>query len=70
MVTPYQSQFLSGASVTNIRLQDHCALDLVDHVGIVYDPIALRFAMNALDPALAVPPRCTAVLPVVGGPLP
>jgi triacylglycerol esterase/lipase EstA (alpha/beta hydrolase family) len=68
VVTPYQSQFLSGANVTNILLQDRCALDLVDHVGIVYDPVALDHVMNALDPANATPARCTAVLPVVGGP--
>ena len=68
VVTPYQSQFLTGPGVTNILLQDGCALDLTDHLGIVYDPIALDHVMNALDPAHAVPARCTAVLPGVGGP--
>lgn len=68
VVTPYTSQFLSGANVTNILLQDGCALDLVDHVGIVYDPVALDHVMNALDPTHATPARCEAVLPAVGGP--
>jgi triacylglycerol esterase/lipase EstA (alpha/beta hydrolase family) len=68
VVTPFGSQFLSGPDVTNILLQDVCALDLTDHLGIIYDPIALRLTMNALDPAHAVAPRCQLVLPAVGGP--
>jgi hypothetical protein len=40
----------------------------VDHVGIVYDPVALDHVMNALDPANVTPARCTPVLPALGGP--
>jgi triacylglycerol esterase/lipase EstA (alpha/beta hydrolase family) len=67
VVTPYTSAFLSGPNVTIITLQDQCARDLVDHVGIIYDAIALHDVLNALDPAGATPPACTLVLPAVGG---
>ena len=61
VVTPYRSQALTGAS--NVVLQDRCPEDITDHVGIVYDPIALRWALNALgrpgpaDPAFQ--PTCS-----------
>ena len=61
VVTPYRSQALEGA--TNVVLQDRCPEDITDHVGIVYDPIALQWVMNALgrpgpaDPAFV--PECT-----------
>lgn len=67
VVTPYTSAFLSGPNVTNITLQDQCARDVVDHVGIIYDAIALHDVLNALDPAHATPPACTLVLPGLGG---
>lgn len=67
VVTPYTSAFLVGSAVTNITLQDRCALDLSDHLGVAYDRIALRYVLNALDPAHAVNPGCTLVLPVVSG---
>jgi pimeloyl-ACP methyl ester carboxylesterase len=66
VVTPYRSQALEGA--TNVVLQDRCPEDVTDHVGIVYDPIALQWTLNALgrpgpaDPAFA--PLCSAALPV------
>jgi pimeloyl-ACP methyl ester carboxylesterase len=49
VVTPYQSQALASDTVTNVVLQDRCPLDLTDHVGIIYDPIALQWVVNALD---------------------
>jgi pimeloyl-ACP methyl ester carboxylesterase len=61
-VTPFRSQALEGA--TNVVLQDRCPDDVVDHVGIVYDPIALQWTLDALarpgpaDPALQ--PDCEA----------
>jgi triacylglycerol esterase/lipase EstA (alpha/beta hydrolase family) len=67
VVTPYTSAFLSGPNVTNITLQQQCARDLVDHVGIIYDSIALHDVLNALDPAHATAPACTLVLPALGG---
>jgi triacylglycerol esterase/lipase EstA (alpha/beta hydrolase family) len=67
VVTPYTSAFLSGRKVTNITLQDQCPIDLADHLAVIYDSIALRDVLNALDPAHAVPPSCVPVLPVLGG---
>ena len=46
VVTPYTSQALQGA--TNVVLQDRCPEDITEHVGIVYDPIALQWVLNAL----------------------
>jgi triacylglycerol lipase len=63
VVTPYQSQALTGSTVINIVLQDRCPEDITDHVGIIYDPIALQWTENALgrpgaaDPAFR--PSCS-----------
>ena len=67
VVTPYASAFLTGPHVTNITLQDQCAADLVDHLGIIYDAIALGDVLDALDPAHAAAPPCRPVLPGLGG---
>src|SRR3954453_1841456 len=67
IITPYESQFLSGRNVHNILLQDQCALDGVDHLASQYDSISLRDVLNALDPAHAQAPDCHPVLPGVGG---
>jgi triacylglycerol lipase len=64
VVTPYTSAFLSGtpARVTNITLQNRCPGDLVGHLGITTDPVALQWVENALgrhgpaDPAFV--PTC------------
>jgi pimeloyl-ACP methyl ester carboxylesterase len=48
VVTPYESQALAGDTVTNVVLQDRCAGDHTEHVGIIYDPVALQWARNAL----------------------
>ncbi len=67
VVTPYTSAFLSGSGVTNILLQSQCSLDQGEHLSMPYDHIADGDVLNALDPAHAVAPACTPVLPVVGG---
>jgi triacylglycerol esterase/lipase EstA (alpha/beta hydrolase family) len=67
VVTPYTSAYLSGSNVTNINLQRQCILDDADHLAVIYDPIALRDVLNALDPAHAVFPWCVPVFPVLGG---
>jgi triacylglycerol esterase/lipase EstA (alpha/beta hydrolase family) len=56
VVTPYTSAFLQGA--TNITLQDGCALDASEHLSIAFDPRALQYVLNALDPAAAKKPSC------------
>ena len=65
LVSPYTSSFLTGPHVTNITLQDHCALDFSDHLSIISSPITGRYILNALDPAHAKPPTCTLVAPAV-----
>lgn len=67
VVTPYTSAFLTGPKVTNIVVQDQCALDFSDHLSLIYDPIALRDVFNALDPANVRSPECQPVLPGLGG---
>jgi triacylglycerol lipase len=47
VVTPYTSAFLSDG--TNVLLQDSCPADVVEHLGIVGDPIALQWVKNALS---------------------
>lgn len=50
VVTPYQSEFLrpDGNDVTNVLLQDRCPGDLTEHVGIIFDPPAIQWMLNAL----------------------
>ncbi|WP_037670370.1 triacylglycerol lipase [Streptomyces griseus] len=62
VVTPYRTQFLSGADVRNVLLQDLCPLDLSEHVLIgLTDRIAFHEVANALDPAHATPTTCASV---------
>ena len=68
VVTPYTSAFLEGLNVQNITLQDQCHLDLSDHLGIPYDPVAIQDVMNALGPdSPSFNPTCSLSLPGVGG---
>jgi triacylglycerol esterase/lipase EstA (alpha/beta hydrolase family) len=68
VVTPYTSAFLSPArNVTNILLQNQCALDQGEHLSMPYDHIADADVLTALDPADPQHPACTPVLPVSGG---
>jgi triacylglycerol esterase/lipase EstA (alpha/beta hydrolase family) len=67
VVTPYTSAFLSGPNVTNITLQNQCALDQGEHLSMGYDHIADADVLTALDPAHPQHPACTPVAPVLGG---
>jgi triacylglycerol esterase/lipase EstA (alpha/beta hydrolase family) len=67
VVTPYTSAFLSGPNVTNVLLQDQCALDLGEHLSMPYDHIADADVLTALDPAQPMHPLCTPIAPVAGG---
>lgn len=51
VVTPYTSAFLLGPrrQVTNVTLQDRCPRNLSEHLGIIYDGVALQWVRNALD---------------------
>jgi pimeloyl-ACP methyl ester carboxylesterase len=68
VVTPYTNAFLPTApNVQNILLQRQCPTDFTEHLGILYDPVALQDVMNALGPNNpAFQPSCSIVLPVVG----
>ncbi|MET8858467.1 MULTISPECIES: alpha/beta fold hydrolase [unclassified Streptomyces] len=62
VVTPYESEYLSGSDVHNVLLQNLCALDLSEHVAIgVFDRIAYHEVANALDPAHASTTNCASV---------
>jgi triacylglycerol esterase/lipase EstA (alpha/beta hydrolase family) len=66
VVTPFSSAFLQGDRTTNVLVQDKCPLDVFEHAGIVYDPVAIQWVVNALGrPGPADPgfkPRCLLVL--------
>lgn len=66
VVTPYTNGFLTGPGATNIIVQDRCAIDFADHLAVIFDRVALREVLNALDPAHAQR-TCALVLPVFGG---
>jgi hypothetical protein len=59
--------------VQNVTVQNQCPTDRTDHIGIIYDPVALQDVMAALanNGSVSGPlpqPACpAAVLPVVSG---
>jgi hypothetical protein len=74
VVTPYTSAFLPATeNVQNVTLQNQCPTDQTEHVGIIYDPVAVQDVMHALANngarATALPqPSCPpAVPPVLSG---
>jgi triacylglycerol esterase/lipase EstA (alpha/beta hydrolase family) len=59
VVTPYETQFLDGADVHNVLLQDLCSSDNAEHVLIgTVDKVAFHEVANALDPDHATPTTC------------
>ena len=73
VITPYTNAFLPQApNVTNITVQNQCAMDQSDHLEIANDPVAMADVLNALDPAQPVRVPCLLVLGIVGpvGPVP
>ena len=65
LVRPYTSGIEDG--MTNIVLQDRCALDYTEHFEIAADRNATLLVLNALDPTHPRPVTCSLVLPFVGG---
>ncbi len=65
LVRPYTSG--SEAGMTNIVLQDRCAIDYSEHFEIAADRNATLYVLNALDPAHPRPIVCTLSLPFIGG---
>lgn len=69
VVTPYTQAFITagpGATVKNTTLQNVCANDYTDHLGIVYDTNVYQLVLNALDPADQRPIACKASYPLFG----
>jgi triacylglycerol lipase len=63
VVTPYTSGYLAGPNTTNVRLQDVCPANVVDHVNAPKNVVVIRWALNALaTPGPASPtyrPACS-----------
>lgn len=51
VVTPYTSGYLAGPNTTNVRLQDVCPANAVDHVNAPMNVVVIRWALNALATA-------------------
>lgn len=69
VVTPYTQAFITagpGATVKNTTLQNVCANDYTDHLGITYDTNVYQLVLNALDPADQRPIACRTSLPLFG----
>lgn len=65
-LVPYRYGFLDHPAVTNMTVQDVCAIDRADHLSIMYDPVAFDIITNFLDPTHPVTPRCVATVGVFG----
>lgn len=63
LVVPYTSGILNEPGVTNIVLQQVCALDLSEHLWMAFDPITHQLVLNALEPQAAKKPACRLVVP-------
>jgi triacylglycerol esterase/lipase EstA (alpha/beta hydrolase family) len=64
LVTPYGTEFVSEPGVSNQTVQTLCPLDLVGHVGLIYDADVEQMIRNALAPANPVPVTCSLGLPI------
>ncbi|MDH6111288.1 triacylglycerol esterase/lipase EstA (alpha/beta hydrolase family) [Kitasatospora sp. MAP12-15] len=62
VVTPYQSQFLTGPDVHNVLVQDLCPANAPDHVLMATDPVVEHEIRHALDPADVGDATCLANL--------
>jgi pimeloyl-ACP methyl ester carboxylesterase len=63
LVTPTSTAFVDEPGVQNAYIQTTCPLDPVGHIGEAYDTDVEMMIGNALDPAAAVPVRCSFGLP-------
>jgi triacylglycerol esterase/lipase EstA (alpha/beta hydrolase family) len=69
LVVPYTSGLMApGPNVTNHVVQDHCVLDLAEHLTVAADPIATTLIQNALAPGHPRPVPCTPVISPLGAP--
>ncbi|KAG0294067.1 hypothetical protein BGZ96_001822 [Linnemannia gamsii] len=58
IVTPWETCYQDAPNVTNTLLQNLCLLALNEHITIINSKIALRWALNQLDPSTAKTANC------------
>ncbi len=63
VVTPYTSGRIDEPGVTNIVLQDRCALDFSGHLAMAADPNITLLIRRALDPEAPPAMRCAPMFP-------
>ncbi|KAF9337274.1 hypothetical protein BGZ91_009575 [Linnemannia elongata] len=61
IVTPWETCYQDAPGVTNTLLQDLCLLALNEHISIIDSKIALRWALNQLDPSTSKTANCLSV---------
>ncbi|KAI8605234.1 putative secreted lipase [Dissophora ornata] len=62
VVTPYTTCFQEDTGVTNVVLQNLCALSLNEHLTMINSFVVLRFVLNQLDPSNAKTANCLNLL--------
>ncbi|KAG0308446.1 hypothetical protein BGZ98_007902 [Dissophora globulifera] len=62
VVTPYQTCFENDAGVTNVVLQDLCALSINEHLTMINSKVVIQFILNQLDPSTAQTANCLSLL--------
>ncbi|KAI8597470.1 secreted lipase [Dissophora ornata] len=62
VVTPYATCFQNDTGITNVLLQDLCALSLNEHLTMVNSLVVLQFVLNQLDPSNAKTANCLSLL--------
>jgi pimeloyl-ACP methyl ester carboxylesterase len=63
IVTPVGSSFVAEPGVVNEYVQQFCPSDMVDHINLPYDNVAIQLVKNALTPSMARPPNCLQQFP-------
>lgn len=61
VIQPYTNALFRDPGARNIVVQEVCPDNKVAHFAFTYDPTALQFALNALDPDHALEPNCLPV---------
>ncbi|KAF8947256.1 hypothetical protein BGZ47_009750 [Haplosporangium gracile] len=61
IVTPWETCYQDAPGVTNTLLQNLCLVSLNEHITMVNSKIALRWALNQLDPSTAKTANCLSV---------
>jgi triacylglycerol lipase len=68
LVVPYTSGIEQAPNMTNLVVQQQCALDQAEHASMAADPVVAQDVLNALDPQHPASVPCALVLPLVGAP--